>query len=309
VRGPFQGGPDPARVAVVIVSFNTREELRRCLRSLVDQATLPLQVIVVDNASGDQSPETVRRDFATVLLLENDENLGFARAANRGLREARAPYVLFLNSDAEVRPGALETLVALLDARPEVGVVGPRTRGTDGTIQVSSGPALTPLSEWRQRRLVRGVRGRVPAALARAERIHAEEHEPPWVSAACLLARREALLAVGGFDEAFFLYEEDVDLCVRVRRAGWRILFTPRADVLHHLGRSMEKAGTRGDLEYHRSHILYYRKHNGRLSLALLRAHVSLLALSRWVAALGRGPERQGLRRDAGRLLRAAWKA
>jgi len=306
VRGPYQGGPDPARVAVVVVSFNTCEELRRCLRSLADHPTLPLQVIVVDNASADLSPETVRREFATVLLLENEENLGFARAANRGLREARAPYILFLNSDAEVRPGALETLVALLDARPEVGVVAPRTRGTDGTIQVSSGPALTPLSEWGQRRLVRGVRARVPAALARAERIHADEHEPVWVSAACLLARREALLAVGGFDEAFFLYEEDVDLCVRVRRAGWRILFTPAAEVLHHLGRSMQRAGSRADLEYHRSHILYYRKHNGWLPRAFLRARVFLLALSRWAAALGPGPERQARRRDAGRLLRAA---
>jgi GT2 family glycosyltransferase len=275
---------------------------------LADHATLPLQVIVVDNASADLSREMVRREFATVLLLESEENLGFARAANRGLREARAPFVLFLNSDAEVRPGALETLVSLLDTRPELGVVAPRTVGTDGTIQVSSGPALTPLREWGQRRLVRGVRARVPAALAQAERIHGEEHEPAWVSAACLLARREALLAVGGFDEAFFLYEEDVDLCVRVRRAGWRILFTPAAEVLHHLGRSMAQAGSRADLEYHRSHILYYRKHNGWLPRVLLRAHVFLLALSRWAAALGPGKERRGRRRDAVRLLQLARK-
>jgi GT2 family glycosyltransferase len=295
-------------VAAVIVSFNTTEELRRCLRSLADHATLPLQVIVVDNASADLSREMVRREFATVLLLESEENLGFARAANRGLREARAPFVLFLNSDAEVRPGALETLVSLLDTRPELGVVAPRTVGTDGTIQVSSGPALTPLREWGQRRLVRGVRARVPAALAQAERIHGEEHEPAWVSAACLLARREALLAVGGFDEAFFLYEEDVDLCVRVRRAGWRILFTPAAEVLHHLGRSMAQAGSRADLEYHRSHILYYRKHNGWLPRVLLRAHVFLLALSRWAAALGPGKGRRGRRRDAVRLLQLARK-
>jgi N-acetylglucosaminyl-diphospho-decaprenol L-rhamnosyltransferase len=306
VSGPFQGGQDPARVTVVTVSFNTREELRRCLRSLADHATLPLQVIVVDNASADLSREMVLREFATVLLLEGVENLGFARAANRGLREARAPYVLFLNSDAEVRPGALETLVSLLDTRPEVGVVAPRTVGTDGTIQVSSGPALTPLSEWRQRRLVRGVRGRVPAALARAERIHGEEHEPAWVSAACLLARHDALLAVGGFDEAFFLYEEDVDLCVRVRRAGWRILFTPAAEVLHHLGRSMAQAPARADLEYHRSHILYYRKHNRWLPRVLLRAHVFLRALSRWAAALGPGKERRERRHEAGLLLQVA---
>jgi N-acetylglucosaminyl-diphospho-decaprenol L-rhamnosyltransferase len=293
-------------VAVVIVSFNTREELPRCLRSLDAQAPKPGRVVVVDNASTDGSPEAVRRDFPTVLLLENDENLGFARAANRGLREARDPFVLFLNPDAELAPGALETLAGLLDTRPEVGIVGPRTVGTDGTIQISSGPLLTPRAEWAQRRLVGGVRARRPGALARAERIHGQEHEPGWVSGACLLARREALLAVGGFDEAFFLYEEDVDLCLRVRRAGWRILFTPRAEVLHHLGRSVAKAGPRPALEYHRSHLLYYRKHNGLLGLALLRAHLLLRALSRWAAAVGPGDERRGRRRDAQGLLEAA---
>ena len=191
------------------------------------------------------------------------ENVGFARACNQGWRASRAPHVLFLNPDAEVTPGAVETLVGLLESRPAVGAVGPRTRSADGTIQVSTGPDLTPLAELRQRRLVLGVARREPGRSREAEALHAREHEPAWVSGSCLIARRAALEAVGGFDEGFFLYEEDADLCRRLRQAGWRVVFTPAAEVRHQLGRSMSKAPRRARLEYHRSHLRYYRKHNG----------------------------------------------
>jgi GT2 family glycosyltransferase len=165
--------------------------------------------------------------------------------------------------------------VGLIEARPDVAVVGPRTVDADGVIQVSTGPDLRPLAERTQGRLVRGVKERRPAALARAEAIHAREHEPDWVSGACLLTRRSVLEALDGFDERFFLYEEDVDLCVRARRYG-RILFTPAATVRHRLGASMAKAPSRTRLEYHRSHLAYYRKHRGPLAVALLRAWIAL---------------------------------
>jgi GT2 family glycosyltransferase len=280
-------------VSVVIVSYNTREDLLRCLACLRDHVRAPHEVTVVDNASSDGSVEAVKALFPAVAVVASADNLGFSRANNLGLRQTRAPYVLILNSDAEVRPGAVEALVALLNARPEVGIAGPRTVGSDGTAQVSFGPALTPLAEWRQRRLVRGVRHREPEALRRAEALTRREQEPAWVSASCLLARRDALEAVGGFDEGFFLYEEDVDLCVRVRRAGWRIVFTPAAEVVHHLGRSMEHSAERSRLEYHRSHLRYYAKHNGPATTALLRAFLLAGAAGRWAAALGPGAARR----------------
>lgn len=299
MRGPFHGGTQPPRVSVVIVSHNTRDELLRCLDSLARDVGLPLEVLVVDNASADGSADAVRHGFPGARVIESGENVGFSRANNRGLRESRAPYVLILNSDVETKPGCIETLLSLLEGRPEVGIVGPRTLNADGTIQVSSGAHLTPPSEWRQRRLVRGVRERRPRALAEAERRQAREFEPDWVSAACLLARREALEAVGGFDEAFFLYEEDADLCRRVRQAGWRVVFTPRAEVVHHLGRSMARAGARPRLEYQRSHLLYYRKHNGPFLTLALRLY--LLALASWgfLRATGPGEDRQARRQEA----------
>jgi GT2 family glycosyltransferase len=280
---------DKPRLAVVVVSFEARETLLAGLDALHAHASLPLELVVVDNASTDGSGDAVRARHSGALVIANAENVGFARACNQGWRASRAPHVLFLNPDAEVTPGAIETLVGLLEGRPAVGAAGPRTRGTDGTIQVSTGPDLALLPELRQRRLVRGVARGEPRALAEAEALHSREHEPAWVSGSCLLARRTALEAVGGFDERFFLYEEDADLCRRLREAGWRVLFTPAAEVKHHLGHSMSKAPRRARLEYHRSHLLYYRQHNGPLSRVALRAYLALRGAGAWLVATASG--------------------
>jgi hypothetical protein len=301
------GGGREARVGVVVVSYNTRADLLRCLSALSLNVTLPIEIVVVDNASEDGSASAVRAGFPEVRVLENSRNLGFSRANNLGLRETSAAYVLILNSDAELRPGCLEALCALLDRRPEVGAVGPRTLGGDGSIQVSFGPALTPFAEWSQRRLVKGVRVRAPWALREAARRAAREHEPDWLSASCLLARRAALEAVGGFDEGFFLYEEDADLCLRLRRAGWRVVFTPAAEVVHQLGRSMEKAPAQARLAYDRSHLRYYRKHNGPFRTLALRLALLARAGFDWLRALGPGAERRDRRSLHCRTARLAW--
>jgi N-acetylglucosaminyl-diphospho-decaprenol L-rhamnosyltransferase len=292
------------RVAVVVVSFESRETLLACLRSLRAHASLPLETVVVDNASADGSADAVRAAHPEAHVVANADNVGFARGCNLGWRASRAPYVLFLNPDAEVTPGAVETLVGLLETRPDVGAAGPRTLGSDGTIQVSTGPDLTLLTERRQRRLVLGVARREARALAEAETLHAREHEAAWVSGSCLLARRAALEAVGGFDERFFLYEEDADLCRRLRGAGWRVVFTPAAEVRHHLGRSMAQAPSRARLEYHRSHLLYYRKHNGPVPQTALRLLLLARGLTGWLR--GRAAGDAAARDDGTALLRLA---
>lgn len=293
--------PEP-KVSAVIVSHNTREDLLRCLGALRSHARVAIETIVVDNASRDDSATAVMRDFPEVRVVESGQNLGFSRANNLGAQLARAAYLLVLNSDAEVREGCVESLCRVLDERAEVGIVGPRTLSGDGTPQVSFGPALTPFAEWRQGRLVRGVRRREPWALAEAGARAAQACEPDWVSGACLLARRRAFDAVGGFDESFFLYEEDVDLCLRVRAGGFRVVFVPDALVVHQLGRSMARAPALARFEYQRSHILYYRKHNGFVATAALRLFVLAGAVLGWLGALGPGPERRKRRSHSGRL-------
>jgi GT2 family glycosyltransferase len=256
-------------IAVVVVTWNSRDDVGPCLRSL-EAVTLPLEVVVVDNASEDRTAALVRQDFPSVRVIDAGSNLGFAKACNLGFRTTSAPLVLFLNPDACVEAGAVEALSAVLSRRPDVGIVGPATRNQDGTPQVSFGPDLTPWNEWRQRRLVRGVAAREPAVLREVEALCAREHEPDWVSGSCLLARRSLLDRLSGFDEGFFLYEEDADLCLRARQAGARVVFTPRARAVHRQGRSMERSAGRAGREYDRSHRLYYRKHGNPLSRAAL---------------------------------------
>jgi GT2 family glycosyltransferase len=267
-----------AAVSAILVSYNTRDLLLECVKSL-REVTVPVEVVVVDNASEDGSADAVRAHAPEVKLVASPENLGFSKANNLGIRESTAPYVLVLNSDARVRPGAVEAMKSILDERSDVGIVGPRTVSPDGTIQVSFGPDLTPLGELRQMALVIGVKAGRPESVREATEAASFERQPDWVSGSCFLARREALQRVGGFDEAFFLYEEDADLCRRVRQAGYRVVFTPRAEVVHHLGRSMATAGYRAREAYRKSHVRYYEKHNGRFWTAVLKAWIFLQRL------------------------------
>jgi N-acetylglucosaminyl-diphospho-decaprenol L-rhamnosyltransferase len=291
------------RAAVVIVSFETREALLTALASVRSAAGLPVETVVVDNASTDGSADAVVRAASPdTRVIANTENVGFARACNQGWRATRAPLVLFLNPDAELLPGALPALAGLLDARPDVGAAGPRTRNPDGSVQVSTGPDLGLLSEWRQRRLVLGVARRDPGALAEAEARHTREHEPGWVSGSCLMVRRTALEAISGFDEGYFLYEEDADLCRRLRKAGWRIAFTPAAEVRHHVGLSMSQASRRARLEYHRSHLRYYRLHTGLASRTTLR--VLLASRGAWGWLRGAATRDEAARSEGAALVR-----
>lgn len=302
--GPATGGAGP-RVTAIVVSFNTRDHLLDALDSLRAHGGVPLETIVVDNASTDGSAEAVAARFPEVRVLASTTNLGFGRANNLGLRAARGELVLVLNSDCEVRPGAVPALCGVLEARPEVAIVGPRTVGPEGAPQVSFGRTLTPIAEWRQGRLVRGVKAGRETALRHAAALAAQEREPDWVSGSCFLARKSALEAVGGFDESFFLYEEDVDLCIRVRKAGGRILFTPTAEVVHHLGRSMDKAPALARLEYHRSHLRFYAKHNPAPERALLRAWMAGKAAWGWLRA-GSGEAGRQRRAEQSTILRMA---
>ena len=279
-------------LAVIIVNWNVRELLRRCLASVEASARasrLTVTIVVVDNASSDGSVAMVAAEFPAVRLIASERNLGFTAGNNLGLRALSAypedeqpRYILFLNPDAEVISDALGTMVRYLDAHPAVGIVGPQLRYPDGTVQPSRRrfPTLatafvesTPL----QRRWPRcGVLRRYYMA----DGLDDAEQEVDWLVGACLMARREVLAQVGGFDEGFFMYSEELDWCRRVKAAGWRIVYLPAAQVMHYEGKSSEQVIPARHIHFQASKVRYFRKYYGPLAAETLR--LFLLATYAW---------------------------
>jgi GT2 family glycosyltransferase len=246
---------------ILIVSHNTREELIACLASIhAHPPARPYQIVVVDNASRDGSADAVRERFPAVRLIALEQNTGFGAANNVAFRACASPLVLFLNSDTLVRAGALDALIERLTATG-AAAAGPRLVNAAGAPEISFGPMLSPLSELAQRLRVRAASSSRTCTRAYVRRRVSRERVVDWVSGACLLVRRDAADAAGVFDERYFLYEEDVDLCAALRARGGRILFTPRAESVHLRGRSRRSAGARADAEYDRSHLAFYEKH------------------------------------------------
>lgn len=260
---------------IIIVSYNTRDDLLRCLASIFAQPPAALEsVVVVDNASRDGSAGAVRTAWPDVHLLELDRNVGFAAANNRAIAATTAPLLLLLNSDAVVSPGALDRLVNRLLATGAVAA-GPRLVDANGRPEISFGSHLSPMTELAQMWRMRLADSRSGIARRYVSNLVARERTVDWVSGACLLVRREAALAAGLFDERYFMYEEDVDLCAALRRAGGRILFTPDAQVTHLRGRSGQATPGPAKAHYDRSHLAFYEKHRPGW-VPLLRAWIRL---------------------------------
>jgi N-acetylglucosaminyl-diphospho-decaprenol L-rhamnosyltransferase len=268
---------DLSQLSIIIVSWNVRELLRACLASLPCEA----EVIVVDNASSDGSAAMVASAFPHVRLLANAENRGFTGGNNDGLKLAGQPFVLFLNPDTVVQGDALDRMLAYLQSHPGVGVAGPQLRYGDGSLQSSRRrfPTLamalfesTPLAwHWPA--------GRNPWA----RRYHMDDvpadrtREVDWLVGAALLTRQEVLAQVGGFDEGYFMYSEELDWQRRVKRAGWKVAFLPEAVIVHYEGKSSEQATAARHIRFNASKVRYFRKHRGRMEAEVLR--LSLLAM------------------------------
>lgn len=258
---PSGAEPD---TSIIIVSYNVRALLDRCLRSLAGEGQT--DVIVVDNASSDGTPAYLRQNFPDVRLIANQTNAGFGVANNQGLALARGEWVLFLNPDAELRPGALAALRRILETQPGVGVVGPRLRYADGQIQSSRRRFPTPLMALAESTVL----GRWWPTNPAARRYHCldvsdgQAQDVDWLNGACLLTRRSVLEQIGGFDPRFFMYSEELDWCRRVRDGGWRIVYSPSAEVIHREGKSSEQNLARRARNFHESKARYFEKYYGR---------------------------------------------
>lgn len=251
-----------SRVAAVVVNRNTRNFLRDCLLSIRRQEFEGgISVWVVDNGSTDGSQEMVLAEFPGVNLVYNDGNVGYARAANRGIELSCEPYVLVLNSDTVLARDTVSEIAGFLDRNDRAGAVGPRILNTDGTIQFSCREFPSIRDAFAHAFLgLFTSENRYTSKYRKTGWDHACECEVDWVSGAFVALRREALEQVAGFDEGYFMYVEDVDLCWRLRRSGWAVSYIPRGDVVHHIGESSRLASTRMTLHHHLSMLRFHRK-------------------------------------------------
>jgi N-acetylglucosaminyl-diphospho-decaprenol L-rhamnosyltransferase len=255
-------------LSIIVVSFNTRAELERCLASLDEHPPhASHEVIVVDNGSTDGSPDAARARGATVI--EAGENLGFGRANNLGIRASQGAIVLLLNSDTIVGADAIDRMLGVFARRPDVAVVGPRLVDAEGRAELSFGRMISPWNEWRQKRLVAGHERRDAKVSAVVEAMTRQEQIVDWVSGGCLMVRRSAADRAGLFDERYFLYTEDVDFCAAVRRTGGTVLFWPGTQIVHLRGRSRRAAPDAAFQAYARSRLAFYEKHHPRWAPAL----------------------------------------
>lgn len=282
-------------VSILIVNWNARDLLRKCLdrvQTTIHQASY--EIIIIDNASTDGSQDLVKNDFPNARLIENTENVGFARANNQGIVISKGRYILLLNSDAFLEEGAVDQMVQAADSHPEAAFIGCKLLNQDGTLQASWARFPTLWSEalgqnFRDRALVDSRIGL---------------YEVDSVGGACLLARVAAVQAVGSLDENFFMYSEEIDWCYRMMQAGWKILYLESAVAVHLGGGSASRASDTQLIRLYESKIQFFRKHYGRWQAALLRL-VLILVNS---IALARRSLRWVIDRhnaDGGRLIRA----
>ncbi len=272
-------------LSIIIVSWNVRELLQNCLRSVMAEAALRLQVIVVDSASTDGSQEMVAEHFPQVELVACQENVGFPGGNNLGLERANGRYILLLNPDTVVHSDALAQMVSYLEQNPGVGVVGPQLLNADGTVQSSRRrfPTVRTAffeSTWLQPYAPQAVFEHYYAG----DVADGQTAVVDWVMGACLMTRQEVVAQVGGLDEKYFMYSEELDYCRRIHEAGWQVVYYPQARVTHLSGKSSEQAVTQRHINFNRAKLRYFRKYHGRMAASVLR--LFLLASYGWQLSL-----------------------
>ena len=283
-----RSAPDTSTVdiSVAIVSYNTKDLLRACLRSLGAREAdgeAALEIIVADNGSGDGSPDMVRAEFPSVRVLQTGENLGFGRANNLALQDASGRAYCLLNSDAELLPGALLEALAVLHSNPKIGLVGGQLLWPDGRPQTSYGDDPTLLGVLREQTFT-SARAVAPPFAPQTAAVK----DVDQICGAFMLIRPEAWREMGGFDPHYFMYNEDVDLNFRLRRAGWRVVFAPGVQVTHHLGASSSadwRKRARMVSAYNESRFYFFSRFHGPAAGAKLKAYCLLgaaIRLSGW---------------------------
>lgn len=297
---------DLADISVVIVNWNVRDLLDKCLASLFkaqdasesgDGRRLLLEIIVVDCNSGDASVEMVRARYPTVRLLPQCENIGFTRANNLGMESAVANTFLLLNPDTEVYGDAVTTMLEYMRQRPDLGILGPHTLNTDGSHQSTRRRFPTLLTGIFESAWLGDL---APATIFNRYFMRDTDDdavfEVDWVQGSAMMLRREVYQDIGGLDEGFVMYSEELDFCKRAKDAGWKVLYHGGAKIKHHGGKSSEQVAAFKQIQFHTSKLRYFRKHHGYPHYVFLR--LILLAQFCWQLLLETGKALIGHKRS-----------
>lgn len=293
-------------LSIIIVSWNVATLLDACLRSILasgvsigsDQtdASLTAEIIVVDSASTDATVAHIRAHFPQVRLLPQAENVGFTRGNNLGLEHAQGRLILLLNPDTEIIGDALQTMVAYFDQHPDVGIVGPRTHNTDGTVQSTRRRFPTKQVAFFESTWLQPF---APTKLLKRFYVLDQPDEGTvdvdWVQGSALMTRRTVYEQIGGLDEGYVMYSEELDWCKRAKSAGWHISYLGTAQITHHGGKSTEQVKARSHIYFQQSKLRYFRKYHGVPFAQILRAFLLISYL--WQIALEAGKSVLGHKR------------
>lgn len=299
------------KLSVIVVNWNTGDLLWQCLESIyADLAAGETEVFVVDSASTDRSMAVAQEQFPQANYISSPVNVGFGAANNLALRLAQGDYLLLLNPDTLVHPGTISTLLDYMDQHLQVGVSASRLLNPDGSLQYSCSPEPTLRREFLRMFHLGGVR---PDGYYAMERWDMAAPRPvDVILGACMLLRKTALDQAGLFDEQFFMYSEEVDLCRRVRQAGWEICWVPQARVTHYGGQSTRQMAAEMFVQLYRAKIDYFRKHYGAFQAGLYKLILLLAGLPRLALApvarlepAARGEKHRTIADNYQRLLRA----
>lgn len=252
-------------ISIVIVNYRVKNILRKCLNSIArSKESLNHELIVVDNNSEDGSVELIREDFPEVTLIENRRNRGFSFACNQGIKRSSGRYVLLLNPDTIFPESRFKELVDFMDSNPEAGICGPKMVDVSGKLLYScrSFPSLLTSISSSQSILYRYFPGNLLSGRYLLNDLdHSRIQEVDWVSGSCLLVRKKTLDQIGLLDESYFIYVEDVDLCYRAHKAGWKTFYFPQVTFVHQVGQSTSRHRLRSKLEHHKSMWIFFKKH------------------------------------------------
>ncbi len=275
-------------VSICIATLNACDYLKNCLRSIFEQSSqlniiaaqpiaadqpvgrsiLNIELIVVDNGSTDGTIDMLRSEFPAAKLIQNDANLGFARPINQALKASLGKYMLLLNPDTIVLPGAINELVDYVESNPEVGICGPKVLNRDGSLQKACRRGVS--RPWAAFSYFSGLSTMFPHSKFFGGYLlnylaEDETHEVDGISGSCMLIRRQVSEQIGYLDERFFAYQEDADYCFQAKKSGWKVVYLPAAQIIHFGGQGGSRVQPyRSIYEWHRSYFLYYRKNLAR---------------------------------------------